>query len=75
MGGHSSLISDVDFDEKYVYTFSIDGRINLWNRETIRRDHDMNDIVKGGILSGICINSSLIVTGGDLMSRVVEKKH
>lgn len=32
MGGHSSMITAVDYDNKWIYTFSMDGKINLWNR-------------------------------------------
>ena len=37
MGGHSSYISSIGYDDKWVYTFAMDGKINLWNRQKMSR--------------------------------------
>lgn len=37
MGGHSSLINGATYDEKWIYTFSMDGKIHLWNKSTLSR--------------------------------------
>lgn len=73
MGGHSSLISSADSDEKWIYTFSMDGKVNLWNRTTYKRDNEMKDIVKGGILMGVSVKDRLVIAGGDLMVQVIPK--
>lgn len=38
MGGHSSMITYADSDQKWIYTFSMDGKVNLWNRQTLARE-------------------------------------
>lgn len=73
MGGHSSLITYADSDEKWIYTFSIDGKINLWNRLTLMRDKEIKDLVKGGILTGISIGDRLAIAGDDLLVKVIPK--
>lgn len=73
MGGHSSLISSADSDEKWIYTFSMDGKVNLWNRTTYKRENEMKDIVKGGILSGVSVKDRLVIAGGDLLVKVIPK--
>ena len=32
MGGHNSLITGATFDNKWIYTFGMDGKINIWNK-------------------------------------------
>lgn len=73
MGGHNSLITGASFDQKWIYTFSMDGKINLWNRETLMRDKEIKDIVKGGILTGVSIGKCIVVSGGDLLTKVIAK--
>ena len=73
MGGHSSLITHADSDAKWIYTFSMDGKVNLWNRETLSREKQINDIVKGGILTGISIEGRLAIAGDDLLVKVIPK--
>lgn len=75
MGGHSSLITSADSDEKWIYTFSMDGKINLWNRQTLAREKEMNEIVKGGILFGASVKDRLFVAGGDMLVKVIPKKY
>lgn len=73
MGGHSSLITYADSDEKWIYTFSMDGKVNVWNRVSLIREKQMTDIVKGGILTGISIQGRLAIAGDDLLVRVIPK--
>lgn len=73
MGGHSSLITHADSDEKWIYTFSMDGKVNLWNRLTLTREKEIKDIVKGGILTGISIKGRLAIAGDDLLVKVIPK--
>lgn len=73
MGGHSSLITHADSDEKWIYTFSMDGKVNLWDRQTLKREKEMKDIVKGGILTGLSVNGRLAISGDDLLVKVIPK--
>lgn len=73
MGGHSSLITYADSDEKWIYTFSMDGKVNLWNRLTLKREKELTDIVKGGILNGISVKGRLAIAGDDMLVKVIPK--
>ncbi len=73
MGGHSSLITSADSDDKWIYTFSMDGKVSLWNRLTLKRDKEIKDLVKGGILTGISSGDRLVIAGDDLLVKVIPK--
>jgi WD40 repeat protein len=73
MGGHTSLITGAASDGKKLYTFSMDGKVCIWNAETLVREGDMKDIVNGGILSGTLTENHLVVTGNDMVTKLVSK--
>lgn len=73
MGGHTSVITSADCDDKWIYTFSMDGRLNLWNRQALSRDKEIKDLVKGGIEAALSIKDKLFISGGDLMVQIVPK--
>ena len=51
----------------------MDGKISLWNRQTLTRDKEIKDLVKGGILNGISIGDQLTIAGDDLLVKVIPK--
>lgn len=55
MGGHSSVISAIDFDKSFLYGFSMDGKVTVWNRENFTRLREIKDIVNGGIVGGLSL--------------------
>jgi hypothetical protein len=51
----------------------MDGKVNLWNRQTLARDREITDTVKGGILLGVSLKDRLAIAGGDLLIKVIPK--
>jgi hypothetical protein len=41
MGGHNSVITGAASDGKKLYTFSMDGKVCIWNNETLTREGDI----------------------------------
>jgi hypothetical protein len=52
----------------------MDGKINLWNKASLSREHELIDIVKGGILRCISIGNKLIIAGDDLTVKIIDKE-
>lgn len=74
MGGHNSVISGAARDQKYIYTFSMDGKICIWEADSLTRIGEIKETVSGGIVSGITIGNYLAVSGVDLVTKLVPKK-
>ena len=73
MGGHNSVITGAACDDKKLYTFSMDGKICIWNNDNLIRESDIKDSVNGGILGGLFIGGYLAVTGNDMVTKLFGK--
>ena len=75
MGGHSTYITSAQCDEKWIYTISMDGKINLLNRTNLSREKSMEEAGEGGIVCAITTNKSIVVCKDDLITKIVPKIH
>jgi len=73
MGGHNSVITSIDYDGQFLYGFGMDGKVTFWSLTNFSRLKELKDIVSGGIVSGVSVNSFLVISGNDLMTKIVRK--
>ena len=73
MGGHSSVITGAACDSKKLYTFSMDGKVCIWNGDSLMREDDIKNPVNGGILCGSMIGEYLVVSGNDMVTKMIRK--
>ena len=52
----------------------MDGKICIWNEESLMREKDIKDPVKGGIVGGLSMGDYLVVSGSDLITKVLRKE-
>ena len=74
MGGHNSLITGAACNENKIFTFSMDGKVCIWNRESLMREGDIREMVNGGILCGSYLKGYLVVSGNDLVTKLKKSK-
>ena len=67
------MITGAASDGTKLYTFSMDGKICIWNNEKLFREGDIKGSVNGGILGGLCIGGYLAVTGNDMVTKLFGK--
>jgi hypothetical protein len=51
----------------------MDGKITVWSLSNFSRLREVKDVVSGGIVGGLSQNSFIVVTGSDLMTKIVRK--
>lgn len=51
----------------------MDGKVTLWSLTNFSRLREIKDIVNGGIVGGLSLNSFLVITGNDLMTKIMRK--
>ena len=73
MGGHNSVITSIDYDNEFLYAFGMDGKVTVWSLTNFSRLREIKDVVNGGIVGGLSLNSFLVITGSDLMTKIVRK--
>ena len=74
MGGHSSVITGAGVSGNFLYTFSMDGKICVWENESLQRLSEIKESASGGIVTGCVIGKRLIFSGGNLVTKVIPIK-
>ena len=73
MGGHSSVITGAVQLGKKLYTLSMDGKVCIWNGQSLMREDDIKNPVNGGILCGTSIGTYLVLSGNDMVTKMIQR--